>query len=90
VRAIGNGERKYGAVKAPALVLSASPPACGSNCDSPPAKKFEALVASFVAAFQAGNPDAHIVKLAHASHQLWRSNESQVEQEMNAFMDGLR
>jgi len=90
VRAIGNGERKYGAVKAPVLVISASPPACGSNCDSPAAKKFEALVASFVAAFQAGNPDAHIVKLAHASHQLWRSNESQVEQEMNAFMDGLR
>ncbi len=90
VHAIGKGERKYGAVKAPTLVISSSPPACGSNCDSPAAKKFEALVASFIAAFQAGNPDAHIVRLAHASHQVWRSNEVQVEQEMNAFMDGLR
>ena len=90
VHAIGKGERKYGAVKAPALVISSSPPACGSNCDSPAAKKYEALVTTFIAAFQAGNPDAHIVRLAHASHQVWRSNEAQVEQEMNAFMDGLR
>jgi hypothetical protein len=90
VHAIGKGEHKYGAVKAPVLVISPSPPACGSNCDSPAAKKYEALVSSFVAAFQAGNPDAHIVKLNHAAHQVWRSNEAQVEQEMNAFMDGLR
>jgi non-heme chloroperoxidase len=90
VHAIGKGERKYGAVKAPTLVISSSPPACGSNCDSPAAKKYEALVTSFIIAFQAGNPDAHIVRLAHASHQVWRSNEAQVEQEMNAFMDGLR
>lgn len=35
VHAIGNGEHRYGAVKAPALVIAASPPACGSGCDLP-------------------------------------------------------
>lgn len=89
VHAIGNGEHKYGSIKAPALVISPSPPACGSACDSPPAKKFEALVATFITAFQAGNPTARIVLLPHASHQVWRSNPDQVEQDMNAFMDGL-
>ena len=52
VHAIGKGERKYGAVKAPTLVISSSPPACGSNCDSPAAKKHEALVTAFITAFR--------------------------------------
>jgi hypothetical protein len=29
------------------------------------------------------------VRLAHASHQVWRSNEVEVTQQMNTFMDGL-
>jgi non-heme chloroperoxidase len=90
VQAISNGEHKYGAIKAPALVVSPSPPACGSDCNSPPAKKFEALVTAYVSAFQTGNPNAQIVLLPHASHYIWRSNEAQVEQDMNAFMDGLK
>jgi pimeloyl-ACP methyl ester carboxylesterase len=89
VWAVGNGERKYGAVKVPTLVITPSPPACGLACDSPGAKKNEARVAAFVTAFQRGNPDAHIVLLPHARHQVWQSDESRVEQEMNTFMDSL-
>jgi pimeloyl-ACP methyl ester carboxylesterase len=90
VHAIGKGERKYAAVKLPILVITPSPPACGSNCDSPAAKKYQMLVESFVNAFQTGNPDAHIVRLPHAAHQVWRSNAPDVEREANAFMDSLR
>ena len=32
---------------------------------------------------------ARVVGIAGASHYIWRSNEAQVVQEMNAFMDGL-
>ena len=35
-------------------------------------------------------PHARVVRIANASHYIWRSNEAQVEQEMNAFMDGLQ
>jgi non-heme chloroperoxidase len=89
VHAIGWGERRYGAIKAPALALVPAPPACGNACDSPGAKMHEAQVTAFADAFAAGNPTAHVVRLAHASHFLWRSNEADVLREMNAFMDAL-
>jgi pimeloyl-ACP methyl ester carboxylesterase len=40
--------------------------------------------------FEKENPNARVVRIAKANHYIWRSNEAQVEQEMNAFMDGLR
>ncbi len=33
-------------------------------------------------------PNAGVLRIANASHYIWRSNEAQVEQEMNSFMDG--
>ena len=40
-------------------------------------------------AFEKGVPSAHVVRLAHASHYVFRSNEADVLREMNAFIGGL-
>ncbi len=32
--------------------------------------------------------NARVIKLAYANHYLFRSNEAEVEQAMNIFMDG--
>jgi hypothetical protein len=39
--------------------------------------------------FERTAPHARVVRIAKASHYIWRSDEAQVEQEMNTFMDGL-
>jgi pimeloyl-ACP methyl ester carboxylesterase len=40
-------------------------------------------------AFAKGLPSAHVVRLPHASHYVFRSNEADVLREMNAFIGGL-
>jgi non-heme chloroperoxidase len=40
-------------------------------------------------AIEADYPNGHIVRLPYASHYVWRSNEADVEREMNPFMDQL-
>jgi non-heme chloroperoxidase len=40
-------------------------------------------------AFEKGVPTSHVVRLPHASHLLFRSNETDVLREMNAFIGGL-
>ena len=41
------------------------------------------------AAFEKGLPTAHVVRLPHASHNVYTSNEADVLREMNAFIGGL-
>ena len=42
------------------------------------------------AAFEKGVPSAHVVRLPHANHYLFRSNEADVIREMNAFLAELK
>jgi alpha-beta hydrolase superfamily lysophospholipase len=42
-----------------------------------------------VAAFEAGVPSARVVRLENASHEVFRSNESEVLREIHDFIDGL-
>ena len=45
----------------------------------------------FMAAdFQAGVPKDHVVRIPHANHGIYISNEAQVVQEMNACLRGLK
>jgi non-heme chloroperoxidase len=81
--------RKYQAVKDPILAIVAVPHACGTNCDAPDVKAREADVATQTDAFEAATPSARVVRIAHADHYVFRSNEAEVFREMNAFMDGL-
>lgn len=87
--AILANERKYADIRGPVLAIIAEPHACQPNCDNP---GVEALVASDAkqnAAFEAGTPQAKVVRLPYADHYVFRSNEADVLREMNAFMDGL-
>ncbi len=81
--------RKYPAVKTPVLAIVASPHACATDCDTPQYKADEAEVAAQADAFQTGTPQARVVRIAHADHAVFRSNQAEVVREMNAFMDGL-
>ena len=41
------------------------------------------------AMFEKSAPNARVIRIANASHYIYRSNEADVIREMNAFMDGL-
>lgn len=82
--------RRYGPVKSPVLAIVAEPRQCGNNCDKPFMQKIMAAAAARDAYLEKESPDVHLVRIPKASHYIWHSNEAQVEQEMNAFMDGLK
>jgi pimeloyl-ACP methyl ester carboxylesterase len=87
---IFDNTRRYGPVRIPVLAIIAEPRQCGKNCDKPFMQKIMAADVARSAYFEKQSPNAHVVRIANASHYVWHSNEAQVEQEMNAFMDGLR
>jgi len=86
-QAMWTGGRSYRAVKAPSLILFALPHQCGNNCDK--AKIQDRLSAAQAYAVQRANPSARVVRIAKATHLIFRSNPEDVEREMNAFMDDL-
>lgn len=75
--AISKGERKYTNLNCPILAIIAWPSDPG-----PP-------IIAQTSAFE-GIPSAHVVRLLNADHYIFRSNEADVEREMNAFMDALK
>ena len=87
-KAITWGEHEYTKITAPALVLIAFPYDFDRDNKSPNAKLDLDRRAAQAAAVEAGMPNAKVVKLPYANHYLFRSNEAEVEREMNAFMDG--
>jgi pimeloyl-ACP methyl ester carboxylesterase len=86
---INTTTRKYGVTKVPTLAILAMPRACQPNCDKPFMQKIMADDAARADYFEKESPNARVVRLPNASHYIWRSNEADVEREMNAFMDGL-
>ena len=86
---IFTNQHKYGVSKVPILAILAMPRRCQPNCDKPFMQKImaaDAVRADFV---ERSNPGARVVRLPNASHYVFRSNEADVEREMNTFMDGL-
>jgi non-heme chloroperoxidase len=84
----------YNGVKCPVLAIYADPHAMGTPADDPAkrlARQAEdaARVSEQADAFQAGNPQAQVVRLANADHFVFRSNEADVLREMNAFIATL-
>jgi non-heme chloroperoxidase len=80
---------RYGVAPVPILAILAMPRRCAPNCDKPFMKRIMAGDAARADLFEKSAPNARLVRIANASHYIWRSNEAQVEQEMNAFMDTL-
>jgi pimeloyl-ACP methyl ester carboxylesterase len=91
-RAITAGERKYSRIPVPILAIFALPHEMGAN--NPYAAVAEASdIASITGpqarAFEIGVPSARVVRLPHASHYIFQSNQYDVVREITAFIRGL-
>ena len=91
-RAITAGERKYSRIPVPVLAIYALPHDMGAG--NPRAAVAEARdIASITGpqarAFEIAIPSARVVRLAHASHYIFQSNQSDVIREMTAFIGAL-
>jgi pimeloyl-ACP methyl ester carboxylesterase len=100
IRGIYAGLQKYTAIKGPALAIYAVPHDLNDLGDGEALAKNPAAAAKVEAddiaragtqadAFEKGMPSAHIVRIPHASHMIFMSNEADVLREMNAFIAGL-
>jgi non-heme chloroperoxidase len=95
--AINLGGQKYTKIPVPILAIFA----CPHNFDfdrtlrNNPSLKAEIvandafLTSRQADAFAAGVPSSHVVRLANADHYVFRSNETDVIREMNAFLSNL-
>lgn len=93
--AVMGGEQKYTDVHVPVLAFFAVPHDLGPAFQGDPAAR-AAEEASDMArtgaqadAFEKGIPSAHVVRLPHANHYVFLSNETDVLHEMNAFIGSL-
>jgi non-heme chloroperoxidase len=90
------GRQKYTDIRCPVLAIFAVPEDLGPFVDNDPIARaaFDAdnvaLIEPWVKVFEAGIPSAHVVRLAHANHYIFMSNEGDVLREMRAFIAGLR
>ncbi len=95
-QAVLSGMQRYTNIPVPVLAIFALPDDLGPTFlkDDPAARA--AAVARFVEsteaqakAFEQGIPTARVVRLAHANHYVFQSNEADVLREMNAFISTL-
>jgi len=84
------GEQKYTSIHdVPMLAIFAQPHACQPYCDRADTKANELWVSRQIEFVAAANPNARIVRLPYADHQVFESNAADVEREMNSFMRNL-
>jgi pimeloyl-ACP methyl ester carboxylesterase len=92
------GEEKYTEIRAPVLAIFAVPHDLSRppGSDAATRAKAEAWQAwdderttAQANAFEAGVPSARVVRLPHASHVIYRSNEADVLREIHAFIASL-
>jgi non-heme chloroperoxidase len=94
-QAILAGETKYSRIVAPILAIFAVPHDMGKLVGSGAARRAafdahdEVSKGAQATAFGKGLPTARIVRLAHANHFVFRSNETDVLREMKAFLGSL-
>jgi hypothetical protein len=92
--AIMAGMQKYSNIPVPILAIYAVPhdlPAIGNDPAARAAfeARDEVSTGAQARAFESGVPSAHVVRLPHADHYVFRSNETDVLREMNAFIGTL-
>jgi len=92
--AVLRGMQKYTDIRVPALAIYAIPHATGQPFKDDSARatadaRDEALVDPQAQAFENGVPSARVVRLPHANHFVFLSNEDDVLREMNAFIGNL-
>ncbi|HEX4168917.1 MAG TPA: alpha/beta hydrolase [Bryobacteraceae bacterium] len=93
--AILAGEEKYTEIRVPILAIFALPHDTGPDTKNDPKARAAAeahdlkFTGAQAQAFENGVPSAHVVRLAHANHFVFLSNEADVLREVNAFIRGL-
>lgn len=95
VTGILEGEQKYTEIHAPLLLIYAVPHSGGPPQKDPAIRaateaRDEANTNSQAQAFASAVPQAKVVKLPHANHYVFDSNEADVLREMDAFIAGLK
>jgi pimeloyl-ACP methyl ester carboxylesterase len=91
-RSIMAGEQKYSQINAPILAIYALPHDWGpANSWSAAAEARDTthITGPQANAFESAHPSARVVRLPHASHYVFQSNEADVLQEINAFLRSL-
>ncbi len=100
IRGIYGGLQKFRAIPVPILAIYALPHDLNDLGDGEALAKDPAAAARAEAedfarsgtqanAFEKGVPTAHVIRIPHASHVIFMSNEADVLREMNAFIAGL-
>jgi len=93
--ALAAGAQKYTHISGPVLAIFAAPRPVSreiSNDSAASAKADSVYLAGVmpqIIAFQRGVPQAKVVRIAHAAHYVFQSNESDVLREIRAFIDSL-
>ena len=94
-QAILAGEQKYTDIRVPILAIYAVPHDLGTEFKDDPAARSAAEARDLATtgaqakAFETGLPSARVVRLPHANHYVFQSNETDVLREMNAFIGSL-
>jgi non-heme chloroperoxidase len=94
-QAILAGMQKYTDIRVPILAIYALPHDVGPQFKDDPAGRAAAEAKDIAStgaqakAFETGLPSARVVRLPHANHYVFRSNEADVLREMNAFIGSL-
>jgi pimeloyl-ACP methyl ester carboxylesterase len=93
-QAIMAGTQKYTNIPVPVLAIYALPHDLGPAIGDPALRakmeaRDEASTGAQAKAFENGVRSAHVVRLPHASHYVFRSNEADVLREMRAFIGQL-
>ena len=94
-QAIQTGEQKYTNIPVPILAIYAVPHDLGPlpGVDATARAAFEASdeaeTGAQAKAFESGVPSARVVRLPHANHYVFFSNETDVLREMNTFLGSL-
>jgi pimeloyl-ACP methyl ester carboxylesterase len=93
--AIEGGEQRYTNIRGPVLAIFANPRDPAPYAYNTPAERaaFESLLTEDIEAqanaFEKGVLSARVVRLAHANHYVFLSNEADVLREMRAFLASL-
>lgn len=87
--AIIAGEQKYTIIPVPILAIYAVPHDRGAGNSAAMDARDEATTGAQAKAFESAIPTARVVRLAHANHYVFFSNEADVLREMNAFVATL-
>jgi non-heme chloroperoxidase len=93
--AIRRGVQRFEGVRCPVLAIYADPHNFGPAASKDPARlaqmveQDKVLTGAQADAFQAGNPQARVIRIPNAEHFVFRSNEAEVLRDIDTFMASL-